>query len=157
MSLADLAASIEAAAESLASVLDPARCEQLAPVSPAQLRVLLLLQAKPWLNVNGLADALQVGPSSASRLCDRLEALGLISRVPDPRDRREMQLPLTPDAEAMLGELSAYRRRALETVLAEMPPAVREELGRSLTVFRSAVESLAEPAAAPVPRLQRSA
>ena len=59
---------------SLASVLDPARCEHLAPVSPAQLRVLLLLQAKPWLNVNGLADALQVGASSASRLCDRLEA-----------------------------------------------------------------------------------
>jgi DNA-binding MarR family transcriptional regulator len=143
--MTDLAATIEAAAESLASVLDPSRCEQLAPVSPAQLRVLLLLKANPNLNINGLADALHVVPSSASRLCDRLEALGLVSRVPDPRDRREMQLPLTPAATEMLDELSRVRQRALETVLMAMSPTARQELGRSLSAFSVAVDDLAEP------------
>jgi DNA-binding MarR family transcriptional regulator len=144
--LTELAASIEAAAESLASVLDPARCEHLAPVSPAQLRVLLLLKAHPSLNVNGLAEALRVGASSASRLCDRLEALGLVSRVPDPRDRREMQLPLTAAAVTLLDELSNFRRRALATVLADMPPSARIELARSLTAFHDAADGSAESA-----------
>jgi DNA-binding MarR family transcriptional regulator len=157
-SLAEFATSIEAAAESLSTVLDPSRCEHLSPVSPAQLRVLLLLQAKPALNVNGLAEALRVGASSASRLCDRLEALGLISRVPDPRDRREMQLPLTHVALAMLNELRIYRRRALETVLAEMSISARQELSRSLTAFSEAADARTDSAAAGTQaRLQRSA
>jgi DNA-binding MarR family transcriptional regulator len=143
--LEDLAATIEATAESLAAVLDPSRCEQLAPVSPAQLRVLLLLSAQSNLNVNGLAEALHVVASSASRLCDRLEALGLLSRSSDPRDRREVQLRLTPAALDMLDELSNYRRRALESVLAAMSPAARRDLGRGLTAFSDAAT---EPEAA---------
>ena len=143
--MSDLTVSIESAAESLATVLDPSRCEQLAPVSPAQLRVLLLLRARPALNMNGLAEALHVVPSSASRLCDRLEALGLISRVPDPRDRREMQLPLTADALSMLDELSRYRRRALESVLLRMSPSDRQGLGHALTAFSAAAGTVAAP------------
>jgi DNA-binding MarR family transcriptional regulator len=139
--LTELAASIEATAESLAAVLDPSRCEQLSPVSPAQLRVLLLLRAHPNLNINGLAEALHVGPSSASRLCDRLEALGLITRVPDPRDRRDLQLPLTPAATELLEELSRYRQEALKTVLTAMSASARQELERSLSAFSAAAET----------------
>ncbi|HEY1484880.1 MAG TPA: MarR family transcriptional regulator [Micromonosporaceae bacterium] len=142
--ITDLASTIELAAESLTAVLDPSRCEQLTPVSPAQLRVLLLLRAHPHLNINGLAEALQVVPSSASRLCDRLEALGLVSRVPDPRDRREMQLPLTQAAVAMLDDLSDYRRRALAEVMAAMPQVARQELARSLAAFSAAAASLSD-------------
>ncbi|MFC8850818.1 MULTISPECIES: MarR family transcriptional regulator [unclassified Micromonospora] len=66
-------------------VLDPAgSCHQLT-VSPTQLRVLSLISARPRTNVNGLAELLDVVPSAASRLCDRLEAIGLLRRVADPR------------------------------------------------------------------------
>ena len=51
--IAHLAADIEPVADALARVLDPARCDHLAPVSAAQLRVLTLLRAQPALNVNG--------------------------------------------------------------------------------------------------------
>jgi DNA-binding MarR family transcriptional regulator len=152
--LAGLAATIETAAEALANLLDPARCEQLAPVSPAQLRVLLLLRARPTLNVNGLAAALQVGASSASRLCDRLEALGLLSRVPDPQDRREMQLPLSAAALDLLAALSRYRRHAIETVLAGMPTTARADLARTLTVFSAAA---GDSAALPIQLARKSA
>jgi DNA-binding MarR family transcriptional regulator len=150
----ELAASIEKTAEALATVLDPAGCAHLAPVSPAQLRVLLLLRAQPTLNVNGLAEELRVVASSASRLCDRLEALGLISRVPDPRDRREMQLPLTAEANALLDELGRYRRSALETVLAAMPAESRRDLARSLSAFSQASVELSS---APTDLIRRSA
>ncbi len=145
-SLTDLATVIESAAESLARVLDPSLCEPVATVSPAQLKVLLLLRATPTLNINGLAAALRVGPSSASRLCDRLEALGLLNRVPDPQDRREMQLPLSAAAQDLLDQLSRYRRDAIETVLTAMPASARHELARSLMAFSVASDDAAEPA-----------
>jgi DNA-binding MarR family transcriptional regulator len=72
----NVAGSIEAAAESLATVLDAARGDHTLRVSPTQLRVLTWLRSHPRTNVNGLAESLDVGPSSASGLCDRLEALG---------------------------------------------------------------------------------
>jgi len=142
--LTELATTIESAAESLAGALDPSGCREVSSVSPAQLRVLLLLRARPSLNVNGLAAALNVGPSSASRLCDRLEALGLAARTPDPRDRREMQLSLTAAAIEMLGALTRYRLRALEAILAAMPRTARAELARSLSAFSATTRQFAD-------------
>jgi DNA-binding MarR family transcriptional regulator len=138
------AEAIEAAAESLAAVLDPARGDHVLRVSPTQLRVLRWLRSHPQTNVNGLAESLGVGPSSASRLCDRLEALGLARRVADPRDRREVQVMVTPEAEQLLTQISRNRQQALDEVLARMPAASRQELVRSLTAFRLAADALNE-------------
>jgi DNA-binding MarR family transcriptional regulator len=85
-----------------------------------------------------LAEALDVVPSSASRLCDRLEATGLLRRVPDPRDRREVRLLLTAAAQRLLDDLHTRRRDALAAVLERMTPAARDELVRGLRAFRVA-------------------
>jgi DNA-binding MarR family transcriptional regulator len=142
----NVAESIEAAAESLATVLDAARGDHTLRVSPTQLRVLTWLRSHPRTNVNGLAESLGVGPSSASRLCDRLEALGLLRRLADPRDRREVQVQVTTEAEQLLAQISRNRQRALDEVLARMPESARQELARSLTAFRTAADALSRPA-----------
>jgi DNA-binding MarR family transcriptional regulator len=85
--------------------------------------------------MNRLAETLKVVPSSASRLCDRLEATGLLRRVPDPHDRREVRLVLTATAHQVLDELRLRRRRALAEVLERMLPAHRQDLLRSLNAF----------------------
>jgi DNA-binding MarR family transcriptional regulator len=141
--LARLAATIETAAESLSAVLDPAGMDPPLPVSPTQLRVLTLIKARQCINVNGLAEALGVGPSSASRLCDRLEALGYLRRTPDSNDRREVQLRATPAALDVLDALSRHRRQALESVLARMSDTTRQELVRSLDAFSAATDGMA--------------
>jgi DNA-binding MarR family transcriptional regulator len=139
----DVAAVVESTAESLVTVLDAARLAQSPAVPPTQLRVLTIVAAGGHTNMNKLAGALGVVPSSASRLCDRLEATGLLRRVPDPRDRREVRLVLTPAAGRMLDELRERRRAALAGVLARMTPAGRQELVRALGAFDAAVESAA--------------
>jgi DNA-binding MarR family transcriptional regulator len=142
----DAAESIEAAADALAAVLDPARGGHALRVSPTQLRVLTWLRSHPETNVNGLAESLGVGPSSASRLCDRLEALGLARRVADPRDRREVRVQVTSEAEQLLTQISHNRQRALDEVLARMPEVSRQELVRSLTAFQEAANALSHAA-----------
>jgi DNA-binding MarR family transcriptional regulator len=79
-----------------------------------------------------------VVPSSASRLCDRLEATGLLRRVPDPRDRREVRLLLTPAAQRLLEDLRERRRSALAEVLERMSPTSRQELVRAMAAFDTA-------------------
>jgi len=136
----DVAAAVESAVESLVSVLDSARAAHTPTVPPAQLRVLTIIAANRHTNMSRLAEQLDVVPSSASRLCDRLEAAGLLRRVPDPRDRREVRLMLTPLARRLLDQIRERRRAALAEVLDRMPEPSREELLRSLTAFAAASE-----------------
>ncbi|GAA2711864.1 MarR family winged helix-turn-helix transcriptional regulator [Micromonospora olivasterospora] len=143
----DFAAAIDAAAEAFVGVLDGAGSRQRMPVSPTQLRVLSLISGRPVTNVNGLAELLDVVPSSASRLCDRLEAVGLLRRVVDPRDRREVRLVPTPAAEALLRELKARRLRAVQAVLDRMPPRTQHELLLGLLAFARAAASEADSSA----------
>ncbi|MFC4017467.1 MarR family winged helix-turn-helix transcriptional regulator [Micromonospora sp. GCM10011542] len=141
---ADLAAAIDAAAEALVAVLDSVASRHQVP--PTQLRVLTLISSRPETNVNRLAELLDVVPSSASRLCDRLEANGLLRRVADPRDRREVRLVPTPAADTLLRELAERRQRAVQVVLDRMPPRAQHELLVALLAFgRAASEAVPEP------------
>jgi DNA-binding MarR family transcriptional regulator len=143
----DVAAAVESAVDSLVSVLDAARLAQTPAVPPAQLRVLTIVAGNRHTNMSRLAEALDVVPSSASRLCDRLEATGLLRRVPDPRDRREVRLMLTPAARKLLEQLRERRRLALGEVLDRMPGTARQELVRALQSFADAAEPGEEGAA----------
>ncbi|HEY7272389.1 MAG TPA: MarR family transcriptional regulator [Actinoplanes sp.] len=139
----DAAATVLASAEALMGVLDSARLAQSPSVPPTQLRVLTVVANSRHTNMSRLAEALGVVPSSASRLCDRLEATGLLRRVPDPRDRREVRLLLTPAARRLLEDLRDRRRAALAAVLDRMTQAARQDLLRSLAAFDAAAGSLA--------------
>ena len=125
---------------------DAARLAGSPAVPPAQLRVLTLVAANRHTNMSRLAEALDVVPSSASRLCDRLEATGLLRRVPDPRDRREVRLLLTPSARRLMAELHERRRVALGDVLRRMSPAAREEMLRALHAFEVAAGEITDAA-----------
>jgi DNA-binding MarR family transcriptional regulator len=134
----DVAAAVESTAESLLAVLDSARLAQSPAVPPTQLRVLTIIANARHTNMSRLAEALDVVPSSASRLCDRLEATGMLRRVPDPRDRREVRLLLTATAKRLLDQLRERRRAALAEVLERMSPPSRQDLVRALAAFDGA-------------------
>lgn len=134
----NLAAAIEAAAGALVGVLEQASSRHSVSVPPTQLRVLSIISHRSGTNVNRLAELLDVVPSSASRLCDRLEATGLLRRVADPRDRREVHLVLTPAAEELLRELTERRHRAVQAVLDQMPHRAQHELLLALLAFGQA-------------------
>ncbi|MDY7088623.1 MAG: MarR family transcriptional regulator [Actinomycetota bacterium] len=142
--VSDVASTVESTVDALVSVLDSAGAGQQPSVPPAQLRVLTIVAGNRHTNMSRLAEALEVVPSSASRLCDRLEANGLLRREPDPRDRREVRLLLTPAARRLLDELRERRRRALAEVIGRMPDGRRDELVRALQAFAAAAGGEAE-------------
>lgn len=136
------AAAVEAAAEALVLVFGRA-AEGLHPrVSASQLRALLVIERHQQINLNKLAEALGAIPSSTSRLCDRLQAAGLLDRSIGRSDRREVGLSLTGDGGRLLAAMRAERRTDLARVLAEMPDPARAKLLAGLHEFGAAAAQL---------------
>jgi DNA-binding MarR family transcriptional regulator len=113
-----------------------------APVSASQLRVLYSLDHEEGMNLRTLGELLDAAPPSVSRLCDRLEALGLVRRLPSAHSRRELELHLTGRGKAYLRDLRARRQEALEEVIATMTPSDRRALLNGLTSFQDAVDDV---------------
>src|SRR6202046_5902539 len=82
------AAEVEAAAEALVGIWSHVAESLDARVSPTQLRALTAVGRYDELNLSQLAEALGALPSSASRLCDRLEAARPLTRGPGRGRRR---------------------------------------------------------------------
>ncbi|MFD5458201.1 MarR family transcriptional regulator [Streptomyces olivaceus] len=112
-----------------------------APASASQLRVLFIVEHQAGINLRTLADSLASTPPSTSRLCDRLQAAGLIEREVSRTDRREVRLHLSSRGHAFLDDLRARRERELQAVLHLMPQG-------SATGVRRVLESFCEAPAA---------
>ena len=134
-----LAAAIEETASFLAAIWNRESAEL--PTSAAQLHVLLIVERHRDINLSGLAAQLGALMSSASRLCDRLEAAGLLYRAPGP-SRRAVTLRLSPEGAALLDRLRRRRRDDLARILVRMPPAARTALAAGLGQFRSAASAM---------------
>ncbi|MEU8489470.1 MarR family transcriptional regulator [Streptomyces sp. NPDC048641] len=108
------------------------------PLSPSQFRALTVIQEQQKVNLRTLGDALGSRPSAVSRLCDRLEAAGLVERFPSTTSRREVDLRLSRRGSVVLEEFRTARAREVEAVLQSMPPAHLATLAEGLEVFRAA-------------------
>ncbi|WP_229712886.1 MarR family winged helix-turn-helix transcriptional regulator [Streptomyces fuscichromogenes] len=120
------------AVERLVSLWSTAAQQAPVRLSPHQLRALWALDTAPETNLTGLADRLDIGLPTASRLCDRLEAAGMLERAPHPRRRRELRLRLTHHGRRVLDDVARRRVQALTGVLAAMEPVERSALVRGM-------------------------
>jgi DNA-binding MarR family transcriptional regulator len=132
------AAEVDDAAQALLAAWDAAREQATPRLSWPQLSALLVVERAEGVNLRGLAGELKMLLSSASRLCDRLVASGMVERVPGRSDRREIALYLTPSSRQLLDELRRTRRQMLAAVLQRMSTAGRTALIRGLTDFSAA-------------------
>lgn len=102
-------------------------------VTQQQLRALVLVASDSPVNVGGLASALGIHLSNASRLCDRLVQAGLLDREARSGDRRNLSLTLTPQGTELVNQLMVRRRQTLRKLLARLSPEYQAELAVSAT------------------------
>ena len=110
-------------------------------VTLPQFRMLVVLSRAPT-NLSGLARALDVAPSTAMRMVDRLVSAGLVERHVPPQDRRETRLSLAPRGEDVVRTVTERRRRDLTRVVADLPEEALEDLTRAMALFASAADEL---------------
>lgn len=119
-------------------------------VTPTQFRSLVVLDGHGQINLNRLAEILDVNASTAMRTIDRLLAAGLVTRAENPGNRREVLLDLTDDGRRLVARVTSRRRREIGRIVTAIPQDERAALVRALRTF-------AEASGEPEPRPETTA
>lgn len=91
-------------------------------VTVVQLRTLIVVQARGPLNLGGVAELTGTHISNASRTCERLVGLGLLTRHDDPDDRRNVLVDVTAEGRKLVHSVMRRRRRLLTALLGGLEP-----------------------------------
>jgi len=105
---------------------------QLAHLTLTQLSVLRHLRSGPQ-TAGRLGELAGLSAASLSRLVDRLERRGLVSRRRDKEDRRIVLVHLEPAGERLLGEAKVFRGSDLHRAVEAMSSEERRRLTAVLT------------------------
>lgn len=110
-------------------------------VTLPQFRMLVVLDTGPT-NLSGLAAALDVAPSTAMRMVDRLVEAGTVDRTVPPDNRRETHLSLTQSGRRTVRTVTMRRRRDLQAVVEQVPAARRAAVAAAMADFAEAADQV---------------
>jgi DNA-binding MarR family transcriptional regulator len=116
--------------------------ENVAELTLTQFRVLRVVVARTPVTMSAVARELAVNPSSVTRACDRLVALDLLQRAPNPLNRRETLLAPTAAGRRVVDRVDHNRREALSTILDRLDPAARSAVLSAFVQFTQAASML---------------
>ena len=104
----------------------------------AQYRALVVLASRGPQRMTDLAAALDVTPSTAGRMCDRLLRKGLIRRHRARSDRRAVQVSLTAAGRQVVDQATARRRALIAGILGRLPARQQSAVASALAAFAAA-------------------
>ncbi|GAA4430621.1 MarR family transcriptional regulator [Georgenia halophila] len=110
--------------------------------------VLLGLGDEPVRTQAALASAIGADKSRLIPVLDDLQDRGLITRRPDPADRRVRLVRITPEGRRLRDRTQASIQRAEERLLEVLSPGDRQAFVRTLHALHESVRA-ADPAASP--------
>lgn len=108
----------------------------------AQVELLQRLADEPGLRLRELARRHRLAANTVSTLVQQLVTSGLVSRDPDPDDRRAVVLRLTKEGERRLQEWLGAHEDRLTTALGTLSPSDRRKVGAAVPPLRRLVEAL---------------
>lgn len=109
--------------------------QELAPfdLTPHQWRCMrLLMHTDEAVRAKDLADRLRIAPRSVTEVVDQLESKGLVSRQPDPTDRRAVNIQLTGQGHELSETVHALRRERSDEFFARLNDEERTRLAELL-------------------------
>lgn len=109
----------------------------------AQVDALTLLVETDGQRMSGLAEALRVDASTATRAVQRLVDAGLAERRPDPCDRRGVLVAATEQGRAIREEIMTNGRSAMQELLAGFDDTELATLADLLDRFLAAIDEMA--------------
>jgi DNA-binding MarR family transcriptional regulator len=107
-------------------------------VTLPQFRLLVVLSSQGPAKLVTLAGLLEVNPSTAMRMVDRLAAAGLVDRQASPDSGREIRIQLTAAGRGIVDDVTARRSADIAAVVSRMPAGQRHALVDALRAFTDA-------------------
>jgi DNA-binding MarR family transcriptional regulator len=104
----------------------------------AQYRALVVLASRGPRRIADLAEALDVAPSTAGRMGDRLVRKGLVRRHRARGDRRVVLVSVTPAGRQVVDEATRRRRALIADILARLPAEAQQSVAEAFREFADA-------------------
>ena len=103
-----------------------------------QFRMLVLLDSRGAMKLTTIAELLDVNPSTATRMVDRLVMTEMVARQQNPATRREVVIELTAEGRRVVRGVTRRRRAAIGRIVAKMSGDERRDLVKALSAFTEA-------------------
>jgi DNA-binding MarR family transcriptional regulator len=113
-------------------------------VTLTQYRTLVVLASRGPQSLADLAEAVDVTPPTATRMCDRLTKKGLVMRRHDRGDRRLIRLTLTKEGHGLVDAVTKRRRAEIADLLQAIPSEQQAALVDSLQRLTAAAGEVPE-------------
>lgn len=113
------------------------RQQSPAELTPTQLAALATVQRDGPLPIGTLASIEQVAAPTATKVVEKLHQSGLISRQPDPDDRRVSIVAITSGGADLLRELRARKTQWLAARIDELSDDERRVLTEAVEVLEA--------------------
>ncbi|RAS80259.1 MarR family winged helix-turn-helix transcriptional regulator [Priestia endophytica] len=97
-------------------------------ITPLQFQTLFLLDCERSLYVKELVTELNIKPSAATLIVDRLSEQELVHRYHDKKDRRMVKVELAPKGRALVREVKGKHLEMLTNYFAILAPKEQETL-----------------------------
>jgi DNA-binding MarR family transcriptional regulator len=110
-------------------------------VTPTQRGALFEIASSGPLRLNDLAARMGTSAATASRAVDSLDSLGLVQRLPDPRDRRALQIDLTTAGQRQVAERRRQVNEAFKPAAAALDDGETAQLIDVLSRLRDALST----------------
>ncbi|HEY0717899.1 MAG TPA: MarR family winged helix-turn-helix transcriptional regulator [Streptosporangiaceae bacterium] len=117
----------------------------------AQYRMLVVLASRGPQRMVDLAVALDVAPSTAGRMIDRLVRKQLARRHRARSDRRSVVVSVTADGRRVVDEATARRRVLIEDILVKLGPDEQRAIAAAFGAFAAAAGEVPEHQWPPAP------
>ncbi|MEU6986443.1 MarR family transcriptional regulator [Streptomyces sp. NPDC046324] len=112
-----------------------------APSSTSQLRVMYLVDREDGVRMRTVCERLASAAPTVTRMCDRLQAMGFLERLPCPDNGREITLRLTPQGSTYLQHIRKRRDSTLHHAIATMTVAERLALATGLAGLQTQLDA----------------
>lgn len=124
----------------LSRALRPTQAGYSADLTPTRVAVLLTTVRHGPVRLADVAEQEGLNPTLLSRTVGSLADAGLLTRTPDPDDRRSAWLEATQAGSDLASEIRAQRTHAVESALEQLSEDERDAVTRALP----AIERLAQ-------------
>lgn len=108
-------------------------------LAPRHLSLLAYLQYDGPSTVNRLAERLEVAPTTISLMVGDLSRRGVLTREEDDADRRRRVVAIAPEYAEPIREWLAGSALAWAEVLADLTPAERATIVRTMRAYETAL------------------
>lgn len=111
-------------------------------LTPLEINILELAEAMPGCTQRALVEAARKDKGQMARLLRQLENRGFLEKEPDPENRRQNMLRVTPAARPFIAASREVRQTIDAAATRTLGPEQREQLGALVARMRNVLDEV---------------